>query len=103
MSGPSYFAIGEIVVAFVLAAIAARLAHRVIHRALGALDIVSAENRAAVHARAATLVRALTYLAYGLAAVASSTLRKPWCSNPVTASVCRTARCRPAVNLNGTP
>src|SRR6266508_744683 len=34
--------------------------------------------------------------------VASSTFRKPWCSKPVSAAVCRTAWCRPAVHLNGT-
>ena len=33
--------------------------------------------------------------------VATSTLRKPWCSNPVSAAVCRTALCRPAVHLKG--
>ena len=35
------------------------------------------------------------------ARVASSTLRKPWCSKPVSSSRCRTAWCRPAVHLNG--
>lgn len=74
MSSPFYFTIGEIVFAFVLAALAARLAQRVVHRTLDTMDIVSAENRAAVQARAAMLARALMYLAYGLAAVASISL-----------------------------
>jgi small conductance mechanosensitive channel len=48
-----------------------RLAHAFVHRALNALDIVGAENRAAVHARARQLVSALTVLAYGVAAIAA--------------------------------
>ena len=51
-----------------------RVAHAVVHRLLDALDIVSAENRAAVHARARQLIRALTLLAYGVAALASISL-----------------------------
>ena len=51
-----------------------RVAHAVIHRLLGALDIVGAENRAGVHARARQLTRALTLLAYGVAALASISL-----------------------------
>lgn len=74
MSNSFYFAIGEIVLAFVLAALAARVAHRLIHRALAAMDIVSAENQAALHARAERLIRALTYLAYGVAAIAGISL-----------------------------
>jgi moderate conductance mechanosensitive channel len=65
---------GAIVFAFVVAAIAVRIVHAVIHRLLDRLDIVSAENRAAVHARGQQLIRALTLLAYGLAAVASISL-----------------------------
>ena len=64
-----YATVGAVVLAFVLAALV------VAHRARGrrtacsaALDIVSAENRAAVHARAQQLIRALTLLAYGVAA-----------------------------------
>jgi small-conductance mechanosensitive channel len=57
--------------AFAVAAILVRLAHAFVHRALNALDIVGAENRAAVHARARQLVAALTVLAYGLAALAA--------------------------------
>ena len=47
---------------------AVRIAHAVVHRLLGALEIVGAENRTAVHARAKQLIRALTFLAYGVAA-----------------------------------
>ena len=57
-----------------LAAVVARVAQRVIHRLLAALDIVGAENREAVHARARQLMRALTLLAYGVAALASISL-----------------------------
>jgi small conductance mechanosensitive channel len=70
----TYLTIGGIVAAFALAAIGSRLAHGVIHRTLDALDIVSQENRAALHARAVLLVRALTYLLYGVAAIASVSL-----------------------------
>jgi small conductance mechanosensitive channel len=63
-----------VVLAFVLAAVAARAAHAVIHRILDALDIVGAENREAVHARGRQLIRALTMLAYGVAALASISL-----------------------------
>ena len=70
----SYATVGAVVLAFVLAAVVARASHAVIHRILKALDIVGAENRAAVHARARQLTRALTILAYGVAALASISL-----------------------------
>jgi small conductance mechanosensitive channel len=69
-----YTTIGAVVLAFVLAAVVVRVAHAIIHRLLDALDIVGAENRAAVHARAQQLTRALTVLAYGVAAIAAVTL-----------------------------
>src|SRR4051794_34904852 len=69
-----YTMIGAVVVAFVVAAVAARIAHAVIHHILDALDIVGPENREAVHARAQQLIRALTMLAYGVAALASISL-----------------------------
>jgi small-conductance mechanosensitive channel len=69
-----YTTVGAIILAFVVAAVAVRVAHAVIHRALDALDIVGAENRLAVNARAKQLVRALTLLAYGVAALASMSL-----------------------------
>lgn len=69
-----YTVIAAILLAFVAAAILVRVAHRIIHRLLDALDIVGAENRAAVHARAKQLNRALTLLAYGVAALASVSL-----------------------------
>jgi small-conductance mechanosensitive channel len=69
-----YTTVGAVVLAFVLAAVVARVAHAVIHRVLDALDIVGAENREAVHARARQLTRALTMLAYGVAALASVSL-----------------------------
>jgi moderate conductance mechanosensitive channel len=69
-----YTTIGVVVLAFVVAAVTVRIAHTVIHRVLDALDIVSADNRAAVQARARQLIRALTVLAYGVAAIASVSL-----------------------------
>jgi small conductance mechanosensitive channel len=69
-----YTTIGAIVLAFVVAAVVVRLAHAIIDRLLNALEIVGAENRAAVHARARQLTRALTMLAYGVAALAAVTL-----------------------------
>jgi small-conductance mechanosensitive channel len=69
-----YTTVGAIVIAFVVAAIVVRVMHGVVHRVLDALDIVSAENRAAVDARAKSLIRALTLLAYGVAAAASVSL-----------------------------
>jgi small-conductance mechanosensitive channel len=69
-----YSAVAAILLAFAVAAILVRIAHGVIHRLLDALDIVGAENRAAVHARAKQLIRALTLLAYGIAALASVSL-----------------------------
>jgi moderate conductance mechanosensitive channel len=69
-----YATVGAVVLAFILAAVVARASHAVIHRILKALDIVGAENREAVHARARQLTRALTILAYGVAALASISL-----------------------------
>jgi small-conductance mechanosensitive channel len=69
-----YTTAGAVLLAFVLAAVVARVAHAVIHRLLDALDIVGAENRAVVHERARQLTRALTILAYGVAALASVSL-----------------------------
>src|SRR5262245_45158516 len=47
---------------------------RYIHRALESLEIVGTENRDAIHAHAAQLVRGLTLLAYGVAGIASVSL-----------------------------
>ena len=63
-----------IVGAFVLAAVAVNVARAIVHRMVEALEMVSAENRAAVHARGRQLMRALTLLAYGIAALASISL-----------------------------
>jgi small conductance mechanosensitive channel len=69
-----YATIGVVVLAFAVAAVTVRTAHTLIERLLGGLDIVGPENRAAVHARARQLIRALTFLAYGVAAIASVSL-----------------------------
>jgi len=74
MRYPHYLTIGAVVAAFALAAAVVRALHAVVHRALSHLEIVSQENRAAVHERAERLIRAATLLAYGVAALASVSL-----------------------------
>jgi moderate conductance mechanosensitive channel len=69
-----YTTVGAVVLAFVIAAVAVRLAHAFVHRALNTLDIVGSENRSAVHERARQLIRALTLLAYGVAALGAISL-----------------------------
>jgi small conductance mechanosensitive channel len=69
-----YLTVIEIGALVVVAALVARIAHSVSQRLLARLDIVSSADRAAVHARAARVVRALTLLAYGVAAVAGISL-----------------------------
>ncbi len=66
--------IGAVLLAFVVAALVVRVVRLTVHRMLGALHIVSAENRAAVHERARQLIRALTLLAYGVAVLAAISL-----------------------------
>jgi small conductance mechanosensitive channel len=66
-----YTTIAAFVLVFLAAAIVVRIAHAFVDRLLNALEIVGAENRLAIHARGRQLVRALTMLAYGVAAVAS--------------------------------
>jgi small conductance mechanosensitive channel len=63
-----------ILIAFAIAAVAVRILSAIIHRLLGRMQMVDAANQAAVHARARQLVRALTLLAYGIAALASISL-----------------------------
>ena len=69
-----YATVVAILVAFLIAAVAVRILSAIIHRLLGRLDIVDADNRAAVQARAKQLVSALTFLAYAIAALASVSL-----------------------------
>jgi small conductance mechanosensitive channel len=68
-----YTTVGAVILAFVIAAVAGRIAHALIHRALGALD-VTPEHRSAMRARARQLTRALTLVAYGVAALVSISL-----------------------------
>lgn len=63
-----------IVLAFVVAAAAVRGARVLVRRALDTLEIVGPEDRAALDARARHLTRALTLLAYGVAAAVSISL-----------------------------
>ena len=69
-----YTTVAVVLLAFVIASVLVRAAQAIMHRLVDALDIVGAENRDAVHARARQLLRALTLLAYGIAAVASVSL-----------------------------
>ena len=69
-----YATVVAILIAFAIAALAVRILSAIIHRLLARLQMVDADNRAAVHARARQLVRALTLLAYGIAALASISL-----------------------------
>ena len=66
--------IAAVLLAFVIAAAAVAMAHAVVGRLVTRLDIAGWENRAAVQLRARQLVRALTVLAYGIAALASISL-----------------------------
>ena len=65
---------GAVVLAFVLAAVVSSVGRAIIHRMMKALEIGGAEHREAIQARAQQLIRALTLLAYGVAALASVTL-----------------------------
>jgi len=69
-----YTTIVTAVIAFLAATVLVRIARLIVDRMLGALEIVGHENRDAVHARARQLTRALTVLAYGVAALASISL-----------------------------
>ncbi len=74
LKGTQYATAVAVVMAFLLASVLVRLAHAVIHRVLDRLDIVSVENRAAVHALGQQLNHALTLLAYAVAALVSVSL-----------------------------
>jgi small conductance mechanosensitive channel len=74
MTSVHYTTIAAVVLIFVLAALVVSVARSVIRRMLARLEIVNADNRVAVHARGQQLGRALTLLAYGIAALASISL-----------------------------
>lgn len=74
MTSAHYITITAIVIAFLVAAVVVRMLHAIMNRVLDALEIVGTENRAAVHKRAQQLIRAVTVLAYGIAAIASISL-----------------------------
>jgi moderate conductance mechanosensitive channel len=69
-----YPTFAAVLIAFAVAGVIVRIGHALVHRGLDALEIVGSENQAAVQARARQLTRALTVLAFGLAAVASISL-----------------------------
>jgi moderate conductance mechanosensitive channel len=69
---PEYaFTILAIVAAFGVAAVVVAVAHAVVHRALDTMEIVTPENRKALHDRATRLIRSLRLLAFGVAALGS--------------------------------
>ncbi len=70
--------LAAVLAAFAIAAIVVGLARRVIHRSVASLDIVSPENRTAVHARARQVIAALEIAAFGLAALASIAVALNW-------------------------
>ena len=63
-----------VILIFAVAAFIVRLLRSGLRRSIDALDTISADNRAAVHRRAARLVNALAVLAYGIAAAISMSL-----------------------------
>src|SRR5262249_50273231 len=69
-----YSTIATAVLVFIVATVLVRIARLIVARVLGALETVGQETRAAVPARARQLTRALTVLAYGVAALASISL-----------------------------
>jgi small-conductance mechanosensitive channel len=71
---PSSATAAAIIAAFIVATVVVRVAHVIVRRLLDRMDTVSAENRAAVHARARQLTHALELLAYGIAVLASISL-----------------------------
>ena len=74
MPSVAYPRVVAAVAAFILAYVVVRLAERFVRRLLKTLDIVGTDNRDAVHARARQLMRALTVLAYSVAALATISL-----------------------------
>jgi moderate conductance mechanosensitive channel len=73
MTDVRYTTVGGVILAFVIAAAFAWIANVLIHRVLAALD-VTPEQRSAMKARAKQLTRALSLLAYGVAALVSISL-----------------------------
>jgi len=69
-----YATIAAIAVAFIIAALIVRIGRAIVRRLITRLEIVGSENQAAVQGRARQLLGALTFLAYGVAAVASVSL-----------------------------
>jgi small conductance mechanosensitive channel len=70
----SYTIVGAVILTFAVAYILVRIAHRLVQRAMGGIEVAGGENRAVMQARARQLIRAVTLLAYGVAAIASVSL-----------------------------
>jgi len=71
MTSTHFATVAAVVIAFLIAATVVRIAQAIVHRLLDALEIVGTEQREAMQLRARQLTRALTFLAYGVAALAS--------------------------------
>jgi small conductance mechanosensitive channel len=63
-----------VVAAFLAAAVAVRILRALLTRVLGGMEMVSAENRAAIQKRAQGLVRAVTLMAFAVAGIAALSL-----------------------------
>ena len=74
MTSFSYSRVFAAALAFVFAAVLVQIARRAVLGMTRALENAGAENRDALHARAKQLIRALTVVAYGIAALASVSL-----------------------------
>jgi len=70
----NYSTIATVLGVFIAAWVIARIVRVIVQRVLSRLEVVDAENRAAIHARGKQLIRALGLLAYGVAALASISL-----------------------------
>lgn len=68
---PYALTLAAVLVAFAAAALVVSVVGRLVHRSVGGLDIVSAEDRAALQKRAARLVGSLRLLVFAVAALAS--------------------------------
>jgi small conductance mechanosensitive channel len=91
MTSLQYRAGAAVLVAFLCAAALVWLAGRLVHRVVSRLDI-DADHKAAIQERARRVMRALTLLAYAVAAIASVSLalrtfgvRGPWWSPEIAA------------------
>lgn len=74
MPPPEPWIVTAAIAAFLLAALVVWWGRRFVQQSLAALDIVGAENRKAIQARARQVVRALAIVAFGLAGITAVSL-----------------------------